>query len=73
MILIDILNKALVVIYILSCLNIVRHAYKLFASWSSTENEGQETIRYVLEPNKLLIVGLSIAYVISGVFTGITL
>lgn len=73
MILMEILNKVLVTVYILSCLNIIRHLYKLFASWVSTEGSGEETIRYVLEPTKLLIVGLSIAYVISGIFTGITL
>jgi hypothetical protein len=69
----NIINNMLVVLYVLSCLNVVRHLYKLFASWVSTEGDGEETIRYILEERKLLLAGLSIAYVISGFFTGITL
>tara|TARA_R110000796_G_scaffold114550_7_gene226252 strand:- start:81 stop:299 length:219 start_codon:yes stop_codon:yes gene_type:complete len=72
MIFIEILNRMLVVIYVLACLNVTRHLYKLFASWTSTEGDG-ETIRYILEERKLILVGLSIAYIISGFFTGITL
>ena len=73
MVLVEILSRVLVIIYILSFLNILRHSYKLLASWFSTKGTGEETIRYILDSKHLILLGLSIAYVISGIFTGITL
>jgi len=68
-ILVALLSKLLVMVYVLSILNIIRHAYILInLLLSNNENSG-----YFLRPKSLLLLGLSIAYVITGIFTGIAL
>jgi hypothetical protein len=63
-----ILTKILFIIYILSILNGLRHLYIL---GTYVFSEGDE--KYRLAPRDLLILGVSIAYVITGMITGIGL
>lgn len=64
--LIDILNKVLITIFTLSGLNVVRHIYFVIQSWVIKE-------RYALPKKSLFLLGISLAYVIGSLVTGITI
>ncbi len=69
--LIDILNKILIVLFFLSCVNVIRHGYYFIQAYSKAETE--EIERYKLDKLPLLLLGLSIAMIFTSIFSGITL
>lgn len=71
LILIQIINTILILLYVLSVLNTIRHAYYFVQAYFSTY--GDEPVKYIISDKALLLVGLSIAYIITGVITGITI
>ena len=63
------LNKLFIVLFFVSLLNTVRHAYYFIqAIVSSTE---EQPIKYVIPKTSLILLGLSIAYILTSIFTGI--
>jgi hypothetical protein len=63
------LNKLFIVLFFVSLLNTVRHTYYFIqAIVTSTE---EQTIKYVISKTSLTLLGLSIAYILSSIFTGI--
>ena len=63
------LNKVLLVLFFISLLNTIRHMYYFIqAIVTSTE---EQPIKYVISKNSLILLGLSISYVLSVIFTGI--
>jgi len=63
------LNKFLMVLFFISLLNTLRHAYYFIqAMVTSTE---EQPIKYVISKPSLTLLGLSIAYILSAIFTGI--
>ncbi len=63
------LNKVLMVLFFISLLNTIRHTYYFIqAIVTSTE---EQPIKYVISKNSLILLGLSISYVLSVIFTGI--
>lgn len=69
--LIDILNKILYVLMFLSILNITRHTFFLIGSFIKADEENPTKFR--LSATQLLLLGLSIAYLFTIIFTGIKL
>lgn len=69
--LIDIINKILVVIFVLSCLNAFRHGYYFVQAWVKSNNDNPT--KYRMGNTSLLFLGLSLAYIISSIITGITI
>ena len=67
----DIVNKILFIIFFLSSLNVFRHFYYVVQSWLTTDTNN--TITYKITKIELFLLGLSIAYILSSIFTGITL
>lgn len=67
--LVDLLNKGLVILYILSCLLILRHGYYFLQTLLTTTEEDPK--KYKLDKTSLFFLGVSIAYVLSAIFTGI--
>jgi hypothetical protein len=67
----DILNKIFIVLYIMSCLNTIRHLYYFIQTILTSVEE--ETIKYRISNKSLLFLCISISYVLSGFFTGITI
>jgi hypothetical protein len=66
-----ILNKLLIVLFMLACLNVVRHAYYFIqAVVTSTEEEPK---KYKMPKLQLNLLGISIAYILSVLITGITI
>jgi hypothetical protein len=66
------INKILILIYVLAVINTIRHTYYFIQAYLSTYND-DEPVKYIVSDKSLLIVGLSIAYIITGIITGITL
>lgn len=67
-----IFNKILMILFILSLLNSIRHGYFFIqAMFSNTEDE--EPKKYIISKKSLTLLGLSLAYVLSAIFTGITI
>lgn len=62
------INKIFVLLFVLSCLNTLRHGILLFL-FLIIDNEG----KYRLNNKQLIILGLSIANVIMSIITGIKL
>ena len=67
--LIEIVNKILILMFFLSCLTTIRHAY-YFAQAFLTSTE-EQPIKYRLSSTSLFYLGVSIAYILSVIFTGI--
>lgn len=61
---IDILNKVLILLVILSSLNIIRHGFFMVKSIREEE-------RFVLDKPSLFFLGLSISYIILFIIDGI--
>lgn len=64
----EIVNKILIIIYVLAILNCVRHVYNIVLIMIN-DAKG----KYILSNSALLIVGISIAYIITGILTGIVI
>lgn len=64
-----ILNKVLLVVFFMACLNTIRHAYYFVQAFFET-SEG-ETRKYILNKTSLFILGASIAFILSAIFSGI--
>lgn len=63
------LNKVLVVLFFMACLNTFRHAYYLLGAYiQSTPDEPR---KYFLSDKALIFLGISIGYILSVIFTGI--
>jgi hypothetical protein len=68
---VEIINKLLMVVFFVSILNFTRHAYYFIqAMVASTE---EIPVKYRITDKSLVLLGISIAYVLSTIFTGITL
>ena len=67
-----ILNKILVVFFLLSIFNVFRHGYYFIQAMFKTNEEGQ-TSKYIISNKSLFLLGLSLAYALSAIFTGITI
>lgn len=65
----EIMNKGLIILYILASLLILRHGYYFLQTLLTTTEE--EPKKYKLDKTSLFFLGLSIAYVLSAIFTGI--
>jgi hypothetical protein len=65
------LKKTLLTLFILSNLNMFRHVYYFLQVINLSTEE--ETIKYKIKPTSLFLLGLSISYIISTLFTGINL
>jgi hypothetical protein len=67
-----ILNKILMVLFLLSIFNVFRHGYYFIQAMFKTNEEGQ-TSKYIISNKSLFLLGLSLACALSAIFTGITI
>jgi len=63
------INKTLFVLFFISILNILRHLWKVF---SILRNDDVPN-KYELSKQELIFLGLSVAYVLTTIFTKITI
>jgi hypothetical protein len=66
---VDILNKVLLVLLFLSFLNILRHSYYFVQAFLI--NSDENPIKYKLNKTSLILLGISISYILSVFFTGV--
>ena len=65
------LNKILFIAFFTSCLNIIRHTYFFVQTLFQEVQENEEPKKYRLMKLPLLLLAISIAYVLTSIFTGI--
>jgi len=65
----DLINKILITMFFLAFLNVLRHGYYFIQSVLSSNEENPN--KYKLQTKPLLFLGVSIAYVLTVIFTGI--
>jgi len=63
----SLLNKVLFIIFFLSILNVLRHGWKIFMRLRDEKVPN----KYELAKVELVLLGLSVAYLISTIFIGI--
>lgn len=68
---IDIVNRFLVIMFIMSCLNVFRHTYYFIQSFITSTEE--TPLKYRVSNMSLFVLSISIAYIVSVFFTGIKL
>ena len=69
--LIEILNKVFYIILFLSALNVSRNAFFLIGSFVKSDTDNPQKFR--LSKTELLFLGLSIAYILTCIVTGINI
>lgn len=69
--LLDTLNKVLIMLFFLSAFNVVRHVYFLIQTWVSSTEE--TPVKYKLKSKSIFLLGVSLAYILTSIFTGIKL
>jgi hypothetical protein len=67
----ELINKILFILFFLSCVNVIRHAYYFIQAYSKAETENVE--RYKLDKTPLILLGISIAVIFTSIFSGITI
>jgi len=68
---IEIINKILMLLFFMATLTTIRHIYYFIqAFFTSTEEQPN---KYILSRTSLILLGVSVAYILSTIFTGITL
>jgi len=67
----ELINKLLTLIFFTASLNTLRHTYYFIQTWFASTDD--EPSKYRLTNNSLLLLGVSIAYILTVIFTGIKL
>jgi hypothetical protein len=66
---IEIVNRVLIVFFTLSVLTTLRHFYYFFQDFLTSTEE--VPVKYKISKTALLFLGVSVAYIITSIFTGI--
>ena len=69
--LVELIERLLWVLFWVSTLNMLRHGYFFIHSWAKSESDNPE--RYIVQPNTLFLLGISIGYFITVIIRGINL
>ena len=67
MVILDLINKILMILVFMSGFNILRHCFKII----KIVREEDIPNTYIIPTKELILLGLSIAYILTIVFTGI--
>jgi len=68
---IEMINRILVLLFVFGILNIFRHGYYFIQAWVKSNDDAP--MKYKMGNISLIFLGLSLAYIISSIFTGITI
>ena len=63
----DILNKILLVLFLMSTFNVIRHLYYFVQAWVKSDSDNP--VRYILSNKSLYVLSISLAYVIAVILT----
>jgi hypothetical protein len=67
----EIVNRILIMLFMLSTLTTLRHIYYFFQAFLTSTEE--LPVKYRLSNTSLLFLGIAIAYIFTSIFTGIKL
>lgn len=67
--LLDALNKIFVMLFFMSLLNVARHTYYFIQTWFNSTEE--TPLKYKVNSKSLFLLGVSLAYLLASIFTGI--
>jgi len=67
----EIVNRILIIAFMLSTLTTLRHAYYFVQAFLTSTEE--QPIKYRISKTSLFFLGMSLAYILSVIFTGIKL
>jgi hypothetical protein len=67
--LIGLINKLLLMVLTMACLNVVRHTYYFVQAWVKSDTEAPE--KYLLSNKSLWVLSLSIGYIVSAILYGV--
>lgn len=67
--LLDTLNKIFVMLFFMSLLNVARHTYYFIQTWFNSTEE--VPLKYKVNSKSLFLLGVSLAYLLASIFTGI--
>lgn len=65
------LNKVYFIAFVMACLNTFRHCYYFIQAFFNSNKEVPS--KYVLTNKSLFLLGISISYIITVIFTGIAI
>lgn len=65
----DILNKILLIVLVMSSLNVTRHLYYFVQAWFASDSDNPQ--KYKISNNSLWIVSISISYIITSIISGV--
>lgn len=63
----DILNKILLILFLMATFNVIRHLYYFIQAWVKSNSDNP--VRYVISNKSLYILSVSLAYVIAAILT----
>ena len=66
---ITLINKLLILILVMSCLNTVRHFYYFIQAWVKSDSDNPE--KYKVSNSSLWILSLSMGYIITSIICGV--
>lgn len=67
----DILNKILLIVLIMSSLNVTRHLYYFTQAWFVSDSENPQ--KYKINNNSLWILSISISYILTSIISGVAI
>ncbi len=65
----DTLNKLLILLFFMASLNTARHTYYFIQTWFTSTEEAP--VKYRTSNKALFLLGVSIAYILTSIFTGV--
>lgn len=63
----DILNKILLILFLMATFNVLRNLYYFIQAWVKSDSDNP--VRYILSNKSLYILSMSLAYVIAAILT----
>jgi len=67
--LVSLINKLLLMILVMACLNTFRHTYYFIQAWLKSNSESPE--RYMVNNKSLWVLSLSIGYIVTSIIYGV--
>ena len=67
--LISLINKLILMILAMACLNVFRHAYYFIQAWLKSDSESPE--KYKVSNKSLWVLSIAIGYVVSTIVYGV--
>lgn len=65
----EIINKLLLMLFFMSCLNTIRHTYYFIQTWFTSTEENP--LKYRVSDRSLFFICMSVGYILTVIFSGI--